>query len=118
VDLCDSFPPDSGRAFLAYAQSQSFTTYLRNTYGTTGLTSLVNAYVDGLSCELGTTRALSTPLSQLESHWRESVLGQNVAGVAARNLSPYLVLMILVLLVPIWGAIDILRARRKREREA
>jgi hypothetical protein len=117
ADLCDSFPPDSSRAFLAYAQSQSFTNYLRATYGTTGLTSLVNAYVDGLDCELGATRALSTPLGQLETGWRESVLGQNAAGVAARNLSPYLVLMILVLLVPIWGAIDMLRARRDRERE-
>jgi len=117
TDLCDSFPPDSARAFLAYAQSQSFTNYLHDTYGTTGLTSLINAYVDGLNCELGATRALSMPLSQLDVHWRESVLGQNAAGVATRNLSPYWVLMILVLLVPIWGAIDIMRERRKRRRE-
>jgi len=116
-DLCKAFPPDSGRAFLAYAESQSFTAYLRATYGLTGLSSLISAYEDGLDCELGATRALNTPLNQLEARWRESVLGENAAGVAARNLSPYLVLMILVLLVPIWGAIDILRARRKRVRE-
>jgi hypothetical protein len=73
--------------------------------------------VDGLDCELGPTRALSTSLGQLEARWRESVLGENAAGVAARNLSPFLALMILVLLVPIWGAIGILRARRKRNRE-
>ena len=118
ADLCDSFPPDSGRAFLAYAQSQSFTTYLHNTYGTTGLMSLANAYVDGLSCELGAARALSTPLSQLETRWRESVLGQNVTGAAMRNLSPGVRRRIVGLLVPRWGAIDIFRERRRRERES
>ena len=39
-DLCASFPADAGNAFLAYAQSQSFVTYIRDTYGTSGLTRL------------------------------------------------------------------------------
>lgn len=113
-DLCASFPADAGNAFLAYAQSQSFVTYIRDTYGTSGLTRLTNAYSDGFNCELGATNALGTPLSQLDSRWRESVLGQNITGVAARNLSPFILLMALVLVVPLWGAIDILRQRRKR----
>ena len=113
-DLCDSFPADAGNAFLAYAQSQSFVTYIRDTYGTSGLTRLMNAYSDGFNCELGATNALGTPLSQLDTRWRESVLGQNITSVAARNLSPFVLLMTLVLVVPIWGAIDMLRKRRKR----
>ena len=113
-ELCASFPADAGNAYLAYAQSQSFITYIRNTYGTSGLTRLTEAYSDGVTCELGATNALGTPLSQLDARWRESVLGQNLTGVAARNLSPFILLMILVLLVPIWGAIDLLRLRRKR----
>ena len=113
-DLCASFPADAGNAFLAYAQSQSFVTYIRDTYGTSGLTRLTNAYGDGFNCELGATNALGTPLSQLDTRWRESVLGQNITGVAARNLSPFVLLMALVLVVPIWGAIDLLRQRRKR----
>ncbi len=36
-DLCTSFPADAGNAYLAYAQSQSFVTYIRKTYGTSGL---------------------------------------------------------------------------------
>jgi hypothetical protein len=115
-DLCDSFPPDTGRAFLAYAQSQSFVRYLRETDGTTGLTTLTRQYADGLDCEVGATRALGVPLNQLDTHWRETVLGQNVFGVAIRNLSPYVAVMVLILLVPLWGAIDILRARIKRGR--
>jgi len=38
--------------------------------------------------------------------------------VAARNLSPFVLLMILVLVVPIWGAIDMLLQRRKRAKQS
>ncbi len=116
--LCASFPADAGNAFLAYAQSQSFVTYIRETYGTSGLARLTQSYSDGFSCELGATNALGTPLSQLDTRWRESVLGQNVTGVAARNLSPYILMMLLVLVVPMWGAIDMLRQRRKRAKQS
>jgi hypothetical protein len=116
-DLCVSFPPDSGSAYLAYAQSQSFVKYIYESYGASGLSRLNSAYSDGLSCNLGATRALGAPLSQLEARWREDVLGQNVAGVALRNLSPFMLIMALVLIVPLWGTIDVLRQRRKRDEE-
>ncbi len=118
VDLCASFPTDSGRAFLAYAQSQSFVRYLRDTFGNTGLLALTKAYADGLDCELGATRAVGVPLSQLDTRWRESVLGQNVAGVALRNLAPYLLMTGFVLLIPLWGAVTMLRNRRHLEQPA
>lgn len=111
--LCASFPADSGSAFLAYAQSQSFTTYIRDSFGTSGLARLMDAYNEGFNCELGATQALSVPLSELDTRWRETVLGQNVAGIAFRNLSPFLLLLLIVLVVPIWGAWDMLRQRRK-----
>ncbi|MFN8412898.1 MAG: peptidase MA family metallohydrolase [Anaerolineales bacterium] len=112
-----SFPADSGSAYLAYAQSQSFMNYIRNTYGNTGITRLTQAYGDGLSPELGATNALGTSLSQLDKSWRENVLGQNVTGVALRNLSPFILLMALVLALPIWGTIDFLIRRSKYERQ-
>lgn len=111
--LCVSFPADAGNTFLAYAQSQSFVSYIRDSFGSSGLARLATSYGEGFSCELGATNALGTPLSQLDMRWRENVLGQNTSGVAARNLSPFLLLLALVLIVPIWGAIDILRLRRK-----
>jgi hypothetical protein len=117
-DLCEAFPADAGNAFLAYAQSQSFVSYIRETYGISGLGRLTNAYGDGFPCELGATNALGTPLSQLDSRWRESVLGQNATGVAARNLLPFFFLMLLVLVVPIWGAFDMLILRRKRANQS
>ncbi|HNK63613.1 MAG TPA: peptidase MA family metallohydrolase [Anaerolineales bacterium] len=113
--LCDSFPADSGSAFLAYAQSQSFVSYIRDSFGIPGLTRLMNTYTEGYSCDLGVAQALSLTLGQLDQRWRETVLGQNVGGVALRNLLPFLLLLVLVLLVPLWGAIDVMRKRRKKE---
>jgi hypothetical protein len=112
-DLCVSFPADSGRAYLAFAESQSFVRFLRDTYGNTGIVALTQAYADGLDCDLGATRAVGVPLNQLEMRWRETVLGQNVAGVAVQNLLPYLIILGLTLIVPVWGAIGIIVARRK-----
>jgi hypothetical protein len=102
-DLCDAFPLDASRAFLAYAESQSFVRFLRDTYGTPGLFSLASAYADGLSCEQGVVRALGTSLASLDTRWRESVLGQNVAGVFLRNMFPYLGLFVFMLLIPLIG---------------
>jgi hypothetical protein len=117
-DLCASFPIDSGSAFLAYAQSQSFVTYIRNSFGTSGLARLTGAYGEGFDCELGATQALGIPLSQLDLRWRETALGQNVTGVAFRNLLPFLLLLMVVLVVPLWGAIDMLRQRRKGDNQS
>jgi hypothetical protein len=103
ADLCDAFPLDASRAFLAYAEAQSFVRFLRDTYGTPGLFSLTSAYADGLSCDQGVVRALGTSLVSLDTRWRESVLGQNVAGVFLRNMLPYLGLFVFMLLIPLIG---------------
>lgn len=115
-ELCAAFPPDTGRAFLAYAQSKSFVRFLLDNYGTTGLSALVSAYADGMDCEEGARRALEQPLSQLEVRWRESALGENRSGVVAMNLFPYLLVLGLVLFVPVWGAINRLIGKRKNAR--
>ena len=103
ADLCDAFPLDASRAFLAYAEAQSFVRFLRDTYGTSGLFSLASAYADGLSCDQGVVRALGTSLVSLDTRWRESVLGENVAGVFLRNMLPYLGLFVFMLLIPLIG---------------
>lgn len=115
-DLCVSFPADSGRAYLAFAESQSFVRFLLDTYGNTGIVALTQAYADGLDCELGATRAVGVPLNQLEIRWRETVLGQNMLDVATRNLLPYLIILGLTLIVPVWGAIGVFSTGRKNVR--
>ena len=113
-DLCVSFPADAGQAFLAYAESRSFTNYLHETYGSSGLLKLVAAYADGVDCEHGTERAFGISLSNLETKWRSAVLGQNAFLSTLQNISPYLVLLCLVLIIPLIGIVSTLRKKGNR----
>lgn len=110
-DLCASFPAKAGEAFLAYAESRSFTTYLHDIYGSAGLMGLAGYYADGVDCEHGPERAFGVSLSRLELNWRESALGQKAVGSALRNMAPYLVLLCLVLFVPLMGVLSMIRRR-------
>jgi hypothetical protein len=100
--LCGPFPMDVSGVILAYAESESFVRYLHTTYGTSGLQQLIRAYADGLGCEQGATNALGLPVSQLDLHWKQAALGENVAGIAFENLLPYLAVLVLVLIIPAW----------------
>jgi len=113
TDLCETFPLDASGAYLAYAESQSFARFVRDTYGTSSLNSLISAYADGLSCEQGVTRALSTSLTSLDARWRETVLGQNVIGVFFRAMLPYFGIFFLLLLIPLIGFLQ----RRPKDEE-
>jgi len=113
-ELCASFPPNADTAFLAYAESRSFTHYLQSTYGSAKLLSLVSVYADGVDCEHGTENAYGVSLSKLEMDWRASALGQNAILPALRNLSPYLVLLCLILLIPFIGILSVMRKKGNR----
>lgn len=110
--LCGAFPSDSGRAFLAYAESRSFAGYLYERYGSAGLLNLVRAYAGGAGCEDGPQAAFGVSLASLESGWQASVAGQKPEFPALQNITPYLVLLGLILLVPTIGMLS--TARRKR----
>ena len=99
-ELCAAFPADSASAFLAYAEARSFVTYLRDRYGAPALFNLAKVYSGGVDCENGIQGALGVSLSDLDAAWRENALGQNVFGAAVRNMLPYLVLLVLVILGP------------------
>ena len=113
-DLCASFPADTGQAFLAYAESRSFTNYLHEIYGSAGLLNLAASYADGVDCERGPERAFGVSFSNLESNWRSSVLGQNSFRSVLQNISPYLVLLCLVLIIPLIGIAGTLRKRKQQ----
>ena len=113
-ELCASFPRNSDTAFLAYAESRSFIHYLQSTYGSAKLLSLVSIYADGVDCERGTENAYGVSLSKLEMDWRASALGQNAILPALRNLSPYLVLLCLILLIPFIGIMTVMRKKGSR----
>jgi hypothetical protein len=72
------------------------------TYGTSSLQGIIQAYADGLTCEQGVERALGLPLAQLEQHWRQAVLGEKTTSMAFQNILPYLLLLLIVLIIPAW----------------
>ena len=114
--LCQTFPRDASGAFLAYAEATSFTRYLHQQYGTTGLQALAKTYADGMSCERGVQVALGSTLTQLEWHWRGEALRENAALKALANLTPWLVVLVLALIVPL--SLAVASIRRKPARHA
>ncbi len=110
--LCAPFPREASAAFQAYAQSDSFIRYIYNNYGATGLRKLIDAYQNGLGCEEGFNTALGMPLSQAEYHWQQEELGVHLEGLVLSNLSPYLVLSLLLIL-PAAAAFFPYRSRKK-----
>jgi hypothetical protein len=114
-ELCTSFPVEAGQAFLAYAEARSFTDHLYKTYGATGLRNLAATYADGVACERGTERTFGVSLSSLEQDWRSSVLGENAFLSTVQNISPYLALLCVVLLIPLMGMISTLRKKGSKD---
>ena len=110
-DLCHGFPADTSRALQAYAQAQSFAGYLHGLYGPPGLRKLADAYAEGADCEKGPELAFGVPLSKLEQDWHSSLTGQNPLIPALQNITPYLVLLTVILLVPMLGMMS--AGRRK-----
>jgi Peptidase MA superfamily len=112
--LCQAFPRDASGAFLAYAQSASFTRFIQQNYGSSGLNRLIQSYMDGLGCSEGIMTALGVTLRSLDTQWEQEVLGINVQAVAWQKLSPYLGLFGLLLvftLIP--GFLIALRGKEK-----
>lgn len=102
-DLCASFSPRIDSAFLAYAQSRSFTNYLRGVYGADGLLNLARAYAAGVTCERGPERVFGVTFAKLERDWQVNALGQGSLASTLETLVPYLALLCLVILFPLVG---------------
>ena len=70
--------------------------------------SAVNVSDAGMDYSFGeeitfTARTFENPLSQMDQQWRQEALGENVGGLALRNLLPYLVVLVGILAFPAWG---------------
>ncbi len=98
ASLCTAFPQDASNAFLAYAESDSFTHFLLSNYGTTGLMRLINHYSDGMGCAEGFNAAFQISLSQAEKRWRQEILGIDVGLLAIVRLLPFIGLLGVILI--------------------
>ena len=110
--LCKFFPNDAPSALLAYAESQSFVSYLFNAFGRNGLQSLIAQYADQLDCEKGAAGALGVSLEELEIGWRAERFGENLTRQAILKLLPWLVLLVAALIAPLALVFAWLRRRR------
>ncbi len=100
ASLCQSFPQDN-TAYLAYAQSDSFTRYLYQQYGQTGLQNLVDSYTAGNGCENATLPVFDLSLNELDFEWRRAALNDNVLGFALKSLLPWSFVLLGIILVPL-----------------
>ena len=117
AELCVPFPDDPEHAQLAYAESASLITFLRQTYGWSSLRELVSAYADGKACNTGVRDILGQDLGQLDHSWRvwleqsqseptsETSTTLAEATLFWRDAGPWLMLLAVVLLPGIVFAI-------------
>lgn len=111
--LCGAFPADPAQARLAYAQSESFTRYLRARFGAERIHALVNGYGAGAGCAAGVEEVLDVPLATLEQQWLSDVVVADSTGARWAILAPWLIVGGLVLLGPILFFLLILRPARR-----
>ena len=111
-ELCQSFPADISRAGLAYAQSDSFVRYLHTRYGKAGLTTLVNAYMQGESCESGVQSAFGISLDRLEADWYRAAFDTGIIPRSFSEVLTWAVLLAVIFAGPI--VLTILSARKRK----
>ena len=105
VTLCTSFPQDPASNSLAYAQANSFTTYLLKKYGQSGMEKLIQAYTGGFDCEQGVKTALGKTLSELEYDWLQATFNKNPFWQNISNFLLFSFLLGLILLIPLLNII-------------
>jgi hypothetical protein len=109
--LCTTFPRDAAGAYLAYAQAASFTRFLHQEFGSSGLEALIGTYADGLDCERGIQVAFGSDMTQLELQWRRETFSESPWHNTLTNLAPWFILLAAVLAVPIAIVIGSIRKR-------
>jgi len=110
--LCTSFPIDATDAYLAYAQTESFTRYLYDQYGDETMETLVATYGSGVDCERGVEMVFGKNLAGLQAEWYENIFDANRMETGIRNLVPWILLLIVVIGGPISVAIIFFMSKR------
>lgn len=95
--LCLPFSEDAQSAYLAYAESQSFVTYLSQRFGSSSLNRLLSAYANGLDCNSGVKQVYTLTLSQLENDWHQAVFSGKTQSVSYLEYWPVFLLSAIIL---------------------
>lgn len=107
TDLCANFPTGDPQLQLAYAQSESFLTYLVSAYGANSLQNLLDAYAQGGSCSQGLESVYDASLAEMEKDWLQSNFDSPPTpspSSTGSSLFAWVILFLLIMVVPV-GAI-------------
>lgn len=99
--LCQSFPSEAARVYVAYAQSAAIVQYLIDQYGIEKIRLLIDAYGEQMDCEAAFYRTYGFSLAQLEGEWQKARFGETNSTRALANLAPWGVLLVFVLFMPL-----------------
>jgi hypothetical protein len=101
VSLCQGFPTDISGTQLSYAEAAAFTRYLYRQYDSSGLQALISGYTNGLECSRAVEIAFKTPLAQIESDWRKTILASASPSGPATKVWPWFAMLGVILFVPL-----------------
>ncbi len=108
------FPDDTDRLILAYEQSRSLVDFIALTYGRERLLLLLRDLGAGTAWQGAFSRSLGAPSDEIESKWREYVLGRSRwVYIAARHSHEMIFLG--AALLTIFASIRILLSRKKQK---
>jgi hypothetical protein len=99
--LCQGFSLEASAFYQSYAQSESFTRFLYENYGSSGLEELLARYADGVECQRGVEVVFGETLARLEWRWQRSLLGENQIWAFLEPVLPWLAFLLVALLVPL-----------------
>jgi hypothetical protein len=114
TSLCETFPHDASRAFLAYAEATSFTDFLHKRYGTSKLNELMLNYHDGLGCDEAILSTFNQSIDQLERDWKQDSLGIEKEAMLFKNLAPYIIILSGLLIPGLLGTVYVARKRKDK----
>lgn len=98
--LCSGFRLEASLFYLSYAQSESFTRYLYENFGSSGMVELLDRYADGVECSRAPQLVYGQSLARLEDRWYRDLVGETNWWVSLEPLVPWVLLLGIVLFVP------------------
>lgn len=99
--LCRGFRLEGSLFPLSYAESEAFTRYLYDNYGSSNLEELLHLYSEGVECVRAPELVYGQSLTRLDERWRRSLGGEEISFAWLQPLAPWLALLGLVLFVPL-----------------
>lgn len=98
--LCSGFRLEASLFYLSYAQAESFSRFLYDNFGTSGMSDLLDRYADGVECIRAPQIVYGQSLARLEDRWVQNLVGETNWWGSLEPLIPWLAVLGFVMIVP------------------